>query len=198
MFSAFLVSLLSAFLLLCLLSPAVRKSIMEGNDTLDAHEAGLALVASRTKSRQRDWATSLHGKIDYAETQTSTAFRCKLAHVNAEVQRLHVNHDSLHSFNLHVLATPGSDLADPFQANKTINHRSYPNATRSFNFELLQCTRLFVMAIPLFVFLKLSLGAFAECKFCKSCWYPLGPVIVVYIWIFTGRLGFLCVVHVSS
>ncbi|KAN0097759.1 hypothetical protein V8E55_002205 [Tylopilus felleus] len=52
MFSAFLISFLSAFLLLCLLSPAVRKSIMEGNDALDAHEAGLALVASRNPVRE--------------------------------------------------------------------------------------------------------------------------------------------------
>lgn len=48
MLATFLISFLSAFLLLCLFSPAVRKSIMEGNDTLDAHEAGLALVALRT------------------------------------------------------------------------------------------------------------------------------------------------------
>lgn len=83
MLAVVFVSFLSAFLLLCLLSPAVRKSLMEGSDTLDAHEAGLALVASRTcrflpfdqrrsyvcrKSGQRDRTTSMHGKIDHAET----------------------------------------------------------------------------------------------------------------------------------
>lgn len=84
MLSVFFVSFLS-LLLLCLLSPAVRKSVMEGSDTLDVHEAGLALVASRTslflpfdqrhshfyrKSGQRERTTSMHGKIDYAETQS--------------------------------------------------------------------------------------------------------------------------------
>ena len=48
MLAAFFISLLSAFLLLCLFSPEVRKSIMEGGDALDIHEAGLALVALRT------------------------------------------------------------------------------------------------------------------------------------------------------
>lgn len=61
---------------------------MEGSDTLDAHEAGLALVALRTyfspplhqhrshfyrKPGQREWSTSVHGKIDYAETQSESA-----------------------------------------------------------------------------------------------------------------------------
>ena len=58
---------------------------MEGSDTLDVHEAGLALVASRMcsflpfdrrrlhfyrKSGQRKRTTSMYGKIDYAETQS--------------------------------------------------------------------------------------------------------------------------------
>ncbi|KAF8845643.1 hypothetical protein BDN67DRAFT_961245 [Paxillus ammoniavirescens] len=52
MFSMFLVTFLSAIILLCLFSPAVRRSFMDGDDTLDAHEAGLALVASRNPFRE--------------------------------------------------------------------------------------------------------------------------------------------------
>ncbi|KAF8558977.1 hypothetical protein OG21DRAFT_1503431 [Imleria badia] len=52
MLVALFISFLSAFLLLCLLSPAVRKSIMEGSDAFDAHEAGLALVALRNPVRE--------------------------------------------------------------------------------------------------------------------------------------------------
>lgn len=43
----FIVSLLAALLLCCLLFPSVWAS-MAGDELLDAHEAGLALVASRT------------------------------------------------------------------------------------------------------------------------------------------------------
>ncbi|KAF9246917.1 hypothetical protein BU15DRAFT_38530 [Melanogaster broomeanus] len=52
MFSVFLVTFLSAIVLLCLFSPAVRKLITDGDDTLDAHEAGLLLVASRNPIRE--------------------------------------------------------------------------------------------------------------------------------------------------
>ncbi|KAG0699867.1 hypothetical protein DFH29DRAFT_28501 [Suillus ampliporus] len=52
MFSMFLVTFLSAVILLCLFSPAVRRSIMAGDDILDAHESGLALVASRNPFRE--------------------------------------------------------------------------------------------------------------------------------------------------
>ncbi|KAH7914377.1 hypothetical protein BJ138DRAFT_1170606 [Hygrophoropsis aurantiaca] len=52
MFSMFLVTFLSAIVLLCLFSPSVRRSIMAGDDTLDAHESGLALVATRNPFRE--------------------------------------------------------------------------------------------------------------------------------------------------
>jgi hypothetical protein len=47
MLALLLVSLISAFVLLCLFVPSVRMSIMAVDDSLDAHEAGLALVAAR-------------------------------------------------------------------------------------------------------------------------------------------------------
>ncbi|KAG1792447.1 uncharacterized protein HD556DRAFT_1379599 [Suillus plorans] len=52
MFSMFLVTFLSAIILLCLFSPVVRRSIMAGDDLLDAHESGLALVASRNPFKE--------------------------------------------------------------------------------------------------------------------------------------------------
>ncbi|KAH7931350.1 hypothetical protein BV22DRAFT_1108781 [Leucogyrophana mollusca] len=52
MFPMFLVTFLSAVILLCLFSPSVRRSIMAGDDALDAHESGLALVASRNPFRE--------------------------------------------------------------------------------------------------------------------------------------------------
>ncbi|OAX43054.1 hypothetical protein K503DRAFT_681959 [Rhizopogon vinicolor AM-OR11-026] len=48
----FLLTFFSAVILLCLFSPAVRRSIMAGDDMLDAHEAGLALVAFRNPVRE--------------------------------------------------------------------------------------------------------------------------------------------------
>jgi hypothetical protein len=48
MLAMLLVSCLSAFVLLCLFIPSVRMSIMAMDESLDAHEAGLALVAART------------------------------------------------------------------------------------------------------------------------------------------------------
>ena len=48
----FLLTFFSAIILLCLFSPAVRRSIMAGDDMLDAHEAGLALVAFRESCSQ--------------------------------------------------------------------------------------------------------------------------------------------------
>ncbi|KAG2051312.1 hypothetical protein BDR06DRAFT_916636 [Suillus hirtellus] len=52
MSSMFLVTCLSAIILLCLFSPVVRRSIMAGDDLLDAHESGLALVASRNPFKE--------------------------------------------------------------------------------------------------------------------------------------------------
>ncbi|EIW82498.1 hypothetical protein CONPUDRAFT_103737 [Coniophora puteana RWD-64-598 SS2] len=52
MFPLFAVTFLTAIILLCLFSPTVRRSIIAGDDTLDAHESGLALVASRNPFRE--------------------------------------------------------------------------------------------------------------------------------------------------
>ncbi|KAG1773878.1 hypothetical protein P692DRAFT_20793690 [Suillus brevipes Sb2] len=52
MFSMFFVTFFSAIILLCLFSPVVRRSIMAGDDLLDAHESGLVLVASRNPFRE--------------------------------------------------------------------------------------------------------------------------------------------------
>jgi hypothetical protein len=48
MLAMLLVSLICAFVLLCLFVPSVRMSIMAVDESLDAHEAGLALVAARS------------------------------------------------------------------------------------------------------------------------------------------------------
>ncbi|KAJ3484357.1 hypothetical protein NLI96_g5705 [Meripilus lineatus] len=50
-FFMFIVSLLAALALCCLLFPSVWAS-MAGDEFLDAHEAGLALVASRNPVRE--------------------------------------------------------------------------------------------------------------------------------------------------
>ena len=47
MSSLFVLTFLTALVLLCLCSPAVRRAILAGDDTLDAHEAGIAVVALR-------------------------------------------------------------------------------------------------------------------------------------------------------
>ncbi|KAH7888043.1 hypothetical protein F5I97DRAFT_945032 [Phlebopus sp. FC_14] len=52
MFPMFIVTFLTAIILLCLFSPVVRRSIMAADDVLDAHEAGLLLVASRNPFRE--------------------------------------------------------------------------------------------------------------------------------------------------
>jgi len=49
MLAMLLVSLICAFVLLCLFVPSVRMSIMAVDESLDAHEAGLALVAARRR-----------------------------------------------------------------------------------------------------------------------------------------------------
>ena len=51
MLAMLLVSLISSFVLLCLVIPSVRTSLMAVDETLDAHEAGLAMVASRESDR---------------------------------------------------------------------------------------------------------------------------------------------------
>ncbi|KIN95694.1 hypothetical protein M404DRAFT_1007296 [Pisolithus tinctorius Marx 270] len=52
MFSMCLFTLLTTIVLLFLCSPAVRKSLIAGDDTLDAHEAGIVFVASRNPIRE--------------------------------------------------------------------------------------------------------------------------------------------------
>ncbi|RPD81024.1 hypothetical protein L226DRAFT_127120 [Lentinus tigrinus ALCF2SS1-7] len=47
-----LLSFLASLLLLCLCFPSVWASITGGDEFLDAHEAGLAVVASRTPFRE--------------------------------------------------------------------------------------------------------------------------------------------------
>ncbi|KAI6047041.1 hypothetical protein EDC04DRAFT_2864203 [Pisolithus marmoratus] len=52
MFSMCLLTFLTTIILLCLCSPAVRRSLIAGDDTLDAHEAGMIFVASRNPIRE--------------------------------------------------------------------------------------------------------------------------------------------------
>ncbi|KAF7978297.1 hypothetical protein HWV62_889 [Athelia sp. TMB] len=47
-----LVSLLSAFALLCMFVPSVRTCLLAVDDSLDAHEASMALVALRKPFRE--------------------------------------------------------------------------------------------------------------------------------------------------
>lgn len=78
-----LVSLLSAFVLLCMFVPSVRACLLAMDDSLDAHEAGMALVAYRTSTNHtisfkqsnafairqtisREWAASEHGTAYHA------------------------------------------------------------------------------------------------------------------------------------
>lgn len=88
MLAMLLVSLISSFVLLCLLVPSVRMSIMAVDDSLDAHEAGLAMVASRKSDRAiciclvlielsflrktfpREWTPSKHGSAYHATAQS--------------------------------------------------------------------------------------------------------------------------------
>ncbi|KAL4075721.1 hypothetical protein J3A83DRAFT_2025779 [Scleroderma citrinum] len=53
MSSLFVLTFLTALVLLCLCTPSVRRAILAGDDTLDAHEAGIALVASRNPFREK-------------------------------------------------------------------------------------------------------------------------------------------------
>ena len=83
MLALLLVSLISAFILLCLFFPSVRMSIMAVDESLDAHEAGLALVAARMcicrchkcffltrlfirKTIPREWTTTEYGPAYHA------------------------------------------------------------------------------------------------------------------------------------
>jgi len=52
MLAMLLVSLISAFILLCMFIPSVRMALMAVDDTLEAHEAGLSLVATRKPFRE--------------------------------------------------------------------------------------------------------------------------------------------------
>ncbi|PCH41250.1 hypothetical protein WOLCODRAFT_137270 [Wolfiporia cocos MD-104 SS10] len=52
MLPMFFLSLIGSLVLCCLLCPSIWYSITGGDEMLDAHEAGLALVAARTPFRE--------------------------------------------------------------------------------------------------------------------------------------------------
>ncbi|KAI9574988.1 hypothetical protein HD554DRAFT_137806 [Boletus coccyginus] len=150
MLATFLISFLSAFLLLCLFSPAVRKSITEGSDSLDAHEAGLALVASRNPVRESGPPACM-AKLIMLRHKMQTSARRRRSPTSARHSR-------------------GFALIQPARPRTTWPLREI--------FQLYQHTRLFITTIPPFP--RASLVSFplrilfillVTIRFCYSCAY---------------------------
>ncbi|KAK7695456.1 hypothetical protein QCA50_000092 [Cerrena zonata] len=87
----FIVSLLAALLLCCLLFPSVWAS-MAGDELLDAHEAGLALVASRNPVRETGPPACMAKLImlRHKINQVNAKRRCNVSHARQAALTFHV------------------------------------------------------------------------------------------------------------
>jgi hypothetical protein len=144
----FLLTFFSALILLCLFSPVVRRSIMAGDDMLDAHEAGLALVAFREPYSRATSAClvntytgnpvresgppacmakliMLRHKVRkymllFLSVCSPLMFqRSRRVHANADPRPPYANHETLHSFNPLAHEHPGFALEETLETNTT-------------------------------------------------------------------------------
>ncbi|GBE79590.1 hypothetical protein BKA93DRAFT_757981 [Sparassis latifolia] len=88
----FLLSLLGALFVCCLLFPSVRDSITAGDELLDIHEAGLALVSSRTPFRETGPPACMAKLImlRHKINQDNTRRRCSVSRVRQASRTYHV------------------------------------------------------------------------------------------------------------
>ncbi|KAG1715961.1 hypothetical protein ID866_1185, partial [Astraeus odoratus] len=132
MSSLFLLTFLTTIVLLCLCSPVVRRSVMAGDDTLDAHEAGIALVATRNPFRETGPPRATRKSVLFADAQ----HRCRLAHASAEVPQLYANHGTSHLINPRVLGPPGCGWVDLLEENNIIEFNLSHYLTTFFEIQL--------------------------------------------------------------